>query len=348
MRRMSSPGNLRATIGGFLSRQAERVGLRANAQGHQPTIRFRIPISPTPAFYSQVRFFNFALRRLGGIYESARIDVIVGDFCDLEKVTAENRWSEAFNIAWIKVPDATFRSAGVHGTANWRFIFQGEDRPSDIVIFSDADTVLLRDIDPILLNFPQDRPTIRGHMAHMPPEHSSTVLPLPTGAEYWPKLFEHLGAPWPSVLHRYSMDAFQEWPEIPAYFNYGFVAANRSAVERLADGIFAMEEEVCRITRSFMRSQISLAVLAARRGVEMEPIGAEYNTANDLVHMKLNNIGPDDIRMLHYLRSDEIDRYKLFVLSEFRRYQKQPISNPANAVLLKLLEEYYSTTAAEN
>jgi hypothetical protein len=323
------------------------MGLRSNAKRHQPTIRFRIPISPTPAFYSQVRLFNFALRRLGGIYESARIDIMVGDFCDIEKVIADNRWSKPFNMTWMKVPDAIFRSSGVPGTANWRFVFQKEDPPADIVIFCDADTVLLRDIDPILSSFPKDRPTIRGHMAHVPPDHSSTVLPLPIRAEYWPKLFELLGAPWPSGLHRYSMDEFQQWPEVPAYFNYGFVAANRLAVERLADGIFAMDEEVCRITKSYMRCQISLSVLAARRGVEMEPIGAEYNTANDLVHMKLNKVGPDDIRVLHYLRSDEIDRYKLFIPSEFRRYQKQPISNPANALLLRLLEEYYSTLPAE-
>ena len=42
-------------------------------------LEFRIPISPTPAFYAQVRLIALSLARLGGDYARAKIQVSVGD-----------------------------------------------------------------------------------------------------------------------------------------------------------------------------------------------------------------------------------------------------------------------------
>src|ERR1700756_1751695 len=61
-------------------------------------LEFRIPISPTTKFFSLVRFFNFALRRLERPqYKNARLLVVVGDHCDLDFVRRENEWSNDFN-----------------------------------------------------------------------------------------------------------------------------------------------------------------------------------------------------------------------------------------------------------
>jgi hypothetical protein len=70
-------------------------------------LEFRIPISPTPGFYSQVRLFDFALRRLGAPYSEAALFVCVGDNCDIETVKRENAWSSD-RIQWAAVPNEVF------------------------------------------------------------------------------------------------------------------------------------------------------------------------------------------------------------------------------------------------
>src|SRR5262249_23932190 len=132
-----------------------------------PRLEFRIPISPTDAFFSQVHFFDLALRRLGGPYERSRLVVIVGDKCNLEEVRMGNPWSAERNVVWQKVPDQTFDRYGLHGTADWRFMVDGE--AADIIILSGADTVLVRDIDPLFRLLSGDHAVTAGHMAHLPP-----------------------------------------------------------------------------------------------------------------------------------------------------------------------------------
>lgn len=39
-------------------------------------VEFRIPIAPTKAFFGQVEFYNYCLRRLGGAYKNAKLTVM--------------------------------------------------------------------------------------------------------------------------------------------------------------------------------------------------------------------------------------------------------------------------------
>src|ERR1700689_352445 len=153
-------------------------------------IEFRIPISPTEKFFSLVRFYNFALRRLGSShYRDARLLVVVGNYCNLDAVRRANKWSENFNIGWERVPDEIFDEFHWAGMANWRLNIPASD--ADIIILSDADTVLLRDVDPLLMGFPLEEPTVRGHMAHLPPPlRIDSTAPSAAGPDFWPWLFD--------------------------------------------------------------------------------------------------------------------------------------------------------------
>ena len=51
-------------------------------------LEFRIPISPTPQFYSTLRLAALSLRSLGSPYDSAQMLVSVGDYADLDMVRA--------------------------------------------------------------------------------------------------------------------------------------------------------------------------------------------------------------------------------------------------------------------
>jgi hypothetical protein len=302
-------------------------------------IEFRIPISPTPKFFSLVRFYNFALRRLGRPhYRDARLLVVVGDHCNLDAVRRENKWSENFNIAWERVPDQIFDEFHWGGTANWRLSIPAGD--ADIIILSDADTVLLRDIDPLLMDFPLEEPAVRGHMAHLPPPlGSNSNAPSTAGSEFWPWLFNVFDIPWPAVTYRYSMDADGSLPLSPAYFNLGFIAVNAKALAAFASGIIETTRRVTAATESFMRCQIAITIIAHRVGINIGTLPAAYNAANDLSHLRLNGLTADQIRVLHFLRTDEIDREELQP-HLIDNLLSRSLTNPANMALQKLAREY--------
>jgi hypothetical protein len=296
-------------------------------------LEFRIPISPTPGFYSQIRLFDFALRRLGAPYSEARLFVCVGDNCDIETVKRENAWS-ASRIQWEAVPNGVFDEFGIHGTADWRLIPPAHN--ADLVILCDADTVLLRDINPLLAAFPLDRPALRGHMAHAPPPASGSELPDPSKGDFWPALFARFGVRAPDRLFDYSMDEARRLPQAPAYFNLGFVALNPRALTALGSSIFDFQREFIRRVESHMRCQIALTLIAYKEGLDIDVLPATYNAANDIVHLRHNYLSSADIRVLHYLRNDEIERNVVLQEKFMDDFLAKELHNPANRLLQSL------------
>ena len=302
-------------------------------------IEFRIPISPTEKFFSLVRFYNFGLRRLKGAhYQDARLRVVVGDHCDLDAVRRENRWSEDFNIVWERTPDEIFDEFHWAGTANWRLGIPADD--AEVIILSDADTVLLRDIDPLLAAFPSNTPMVQGHMAHFPPPlGAASSAPSPKSPEFWPWLFAAFDIPWTAATHRYSMDADKTLPQAPAYFNLGFVAMNAAALPLFASEVADITRRVMAMTDSLMRCQIAVTLIAHRLGIDMGVLPAAYNAANDLGHIEANALPVEGIRVLHFLREDEIRREELQP-HLIDGLLSRSFFNPANIVLQNLVREY--------
>ena len=301
-------------------------------------LEFRIPISPTEGFYSQIRLFNFALRRLGAPYDQARLLVVVGDHCDIDSVRLQNRWSERFNIAWERVPDPVFNEAGIWGTANWRLNIPAGD--AEIIFLADADTVLLRDIDQLVVHFPLEIPAVRGHMAHFPPPTTGNGAPPGGSPEFWPWLFSQFDVEWPMTTYRYSMDQNNTLPKAPAYYNLGFVAINSAALAEFDRAITETERRIKALTNSQMRCQIAVAIIAYRAKMDIDVLPARFNSANDTGHMHSNNICTDDICVLHYLREDEFNRATFLLQENLDQFISRPLSNPANIALQKLTRDY--------
>ena len=304
-------------------------------------LEFRIPISPSEGFFSQVRLFNYALRRLGPPYDQARLRVVVGDNCDIDSVRRENRWSEGFNVVWERVPDAIFNEFGMWGTANWRLNIPARD--AEIVFLSDADTVLLRDVNPLLADFPISEPTVRGHMAHGPPPSDGTDAPPSYTPEFWPWLFDQFNVDWPSETYNYSMDFFRPLPKVPAYYNLGFVAMNAAALAIFDAQIVETARRIKNLTESHMRCQIAVTIIAHRAAMNIGALPSEYNAANDLGHLKTNGLRADDIRVLHYLRGDEIDRSTIALPGKIVEFLTRTLHNPANSALQRLVRDYWES-----
>jgi hypothetical protein len=306
-------------------------------------LEFRIPISPDEAMLSQVRFHNFALRRLASPqYRNARLTIVVGDHCDIDEVRRQNNWSEDFNVAWERVPDDVFAEFSWWGTANWRLQLPAPD--ADLVILSDADTVLLRDIDPLIGQFPRGTAAVRGHMAHSPPQAiRNGIVPHNKTAEFWPWLFDRFGLDWPATTYRYSMDARGSLPSAPVYYNLGFVALNAQALAIFGAQIAEVTRRLFALTESKMRSQMALTVIAYAAGMDIGTLPAEYNAANDLDHLRQNGLEAKDIRVLHYLRTDEIDRSEIFLPDRIDAFLARKLVNPANVALQNVARDYRET-----
>ena len=300
-------------------------------------LEFRIPISPTPGFFAQIRLFHFSLQQLGPLYRNARLRIVVGDNCDLGVVIAANSWADGENIAWNAVPRGLFDVADIWATANWRLSIPAGD--ADVVILSDADTVLLRDIDPILADFDAAHAVVRGHVAHYPPP----IAEGPAGPDYWAMLLSKYGANWNRPMVRYSMDIDNTLPLAPPYYNLGFVAMNPAALSEFGRDIHWTEEWLRKFHPSHMRCQIALTLIAAAQDMDAGYLPATYNAANDIAHFSASGMTPADVRVLHYLRETEFKRASFLLPGEIEAFLEREPEAIMNRELRELVRAWRAT-----
>jgi len=127
----------------------------------------------------------------------------------------------------------------------------------------------------------------------------------------------------------------------PAYFNYGFVAFSRDAFAAVAP-LYERYSNLARALTdaSFFSSQICLSLLTVVAALETDFVTFAYNCSND----SLPFVAPDnfridsvsDIRVIHYLRTDQFDRRKF--LAEASAYAAFMSANNLNSVNARLRE----------
>jgi hypothetical protein len=302
------------------------------------TLEIRIPISPTRAFFHQVRLFNYGLRRLGGVYADARLLVVVGDNAALEDVRAENAWSNGQHIEWITTPRAIFDKYGIHGTADYRYVPPSD---ADIIILSDADTVFVGDIDPVLAALPSNEAIVAGHMAHLPPPPPREgSLAQHNGEALWTDLFRAFCLKPPLFANHYSMDPAGRLGRAPAYFNLGFIALTKAALPAFRENIFPMQDWLLEHYPSHMRCQIAVTLLAAAKNIQTRSLPAQYNLANDVRHLASNYLAATDARVVHYLRGDELKRETAVLPENFATTLAMQCENAINRRLQTLLADF--------
>lgn len=114
---------------------------------------------------------------------------------------------------------------------------------------------------------------------------------------------------------------------------------NAKALAVLAPEIAETNRRVNAATDSVMRGQIALTIIAYRAGIDIGTLPAAYNAANDLGHLRSNELTVDQIRVLHFLRTDEIDRGELQP-HLIDNLLSRSLTNPANIALQSLAREY--------
>ena len=269
------------------------------------TLEFRIPISPTAGFYSEVRLFAVSLARLGPPYSSARILVSVGDYADLVQVRSENEWAARYPVEWRIVPHDLFRELRYIATGNHRY---SEPAAADVVILCDADTCPVARFDDLLAML-SGEPKAAGLQAHFAPFAGSAA----ENEAKWESLLASTGLAGQPLTRRYSMDSTGAMGRAPPYFNYGFVALNQAAFEAVSPlALGYVRQAITLLGDHFslfgFSDQAGLALAIAAAGVATLPLGHAHNCANDDRVFTTGLDSEDEIKVIHYLRGDEFDR----------------------------------------
>jgi hypothetical protein len=299
-------------------------------------IEFRIPISPKSSFYRRVHFFCAALQRLPRAYAEARVRIVVGDDVGLDQVQAENRWSSQYNVEWHRVPPDVFAEHHYFATADLRYLLPAPS--GGLVVLMDADSVVVRPFLQDLEWMLCDDPCISAHMAHLPPPVKIKSASSEAN-DLWPFLFQRFGIPWPETLYRYSMDFENKWPPVPAYYNLGFVVLNEAALRIFRQEIFDVQSRLRKLVESNMRCQIAVTLISYAHQMRRQNLPAIFNAANDLRHFAHNSVRAEEIRIIHYLRKDEINRDSFLNDCERPAFLRATLRNPVNQLLQSVVRQ---------
>ncbi|MGD0967232.1 MAG: hypothetical protein ABR949_02995 [Candidatus Aquilonibacter sp.] len=263
-------------------------------------VEVRIPISPKPHFFRQVEYLQRAFAANGGLAASARFVVSVGEDCEPYDLYEINPWSLG-RIEWKWVDREAFRRMSYTATGLDRFL---HPTSADVVLLSDADTLLIRNIDDLLAGLVRE-PAVAGVMAHMPPHYGPMTAPS------WRAVFAGMGRRLPRDLYEHSgfgsMFHDQTNRFGPAYYNFGAVFVPGRALAVLGQMFErSLVTAYSAPIHKFFHAQLALTLAIYELDLPRITLRPRYNYPNDEL---LDRSAPSelaDIRIMHYLREGTI------------------------------------------
>ena len=279
---------------------------------------FLIPGLPNDSFCGQIAMFRRALDHLGGIYKRAPVIAVLGDE---ETQELPERWRPHFDrIITHYVPPEDLAAHGLLfiGDARWTCF----PKDCDVVIFSDADTMVLRPIDDLLKQLKM-APAIAGVIAHCPFPHRPGEDPR----QKWAELAqEWLGRSIP-LEYTHTLTTKQDplsQRECPFYVNYGCVIGLRKIIERIRSTYLWLRPRLEQsIEAPYFAGQIALTLAMYGHRAPCRAVDMRYNFPNDEIAEALYPESLRDLRVIHFLRTGKFDRSQIFASEEhFDRFLK--------------------------
>lgn len=295
------------------------------------SFEFRVPILPNPSFYSNVKLAALSLARLGDGYAAAPIRISVGDKADKDAVLVANDWAQAYPVEWRFIPSHVSDTGFASGLD--RFAVSAT---SDVIILIDADACLMQPIDELLEKLRRaDRPTVAGLQAHFPPFDDRS-----TSEAQWRTLLTGMGFHDVALERRYSMFPPDMGGYCPPYFNYGFVAFNAAAFDRIRPLIPGFTKkflaQLAGTRQMFFSAQMALTCAILETGVDAVELGPEYNCPNSDEMLAHGLRAAEDVRVMHYLRPDVFDRHTFLCQQEaFEAFRKENFTSSVTQIFQK-------------
>jgi hypothetical protein len=273
----------------------------------RPRLCFHFLASPNDSFFSQIAMFRLALDSLGGIYEEADVIITLGD---REIRPVPERWRAHLNrnvvVNWADPEMFRQLEYDAQGDAQWRYHHDGYD----VICILDADVMITRPIDDVLLNVLQS-PAIVGSIAHYP----LPVHPDENPQQFWNRLSQRFINRPIEFNYRYSLAEGQpdEHTFCPFYVNFGFLLLTPAILQLLRSRYLEIRPKIAReLVDPYFSGQASLALTIAAQDVPARAVGLRYNFPNDGVADRLHRNELMDVRVIHYLRIEQFDRHRIF------------------------------------
>jgi hypothetical protein len=261
-------------------------------------LEVRVPISPTDYFFRRVELLYRSLRACGGTTGQADLVVSVGADIEPFDIAQTQPWSRD-QIKWRWVDREAFRRDSVHATGLDRF---KATTTADIVLFADADVIFVAGVDD-LLDALNHTPAIAGVIAHAPPPKEDLD---------WNHLFDEAQIPLPHDAYQYSgwrlMCHSPAQRIVPAYYNFGAVFVPGSWVTTLG---YVYERSLGFAENAGLghfKGQVALTLALYRLGRRRLALELRYNFPNDHLFDAAYPEDLRDIRILHYLRTEVVNR----------------------------------------
>jgi hypothetical protein len=261
----------------------------------------RVPISPRKCFFRRIEFLHRSLLACGGLTAAARLVVSVGDDIEPFDIVAREPWSRG-KVTWRWVDREAFRRDSFFATVLDRFKVESD---ADIVLFADADVIFVAAIDDILQSLASG-PAIAGVIAHAPPD----------GGVDWNRVFTDARLPLPSDVHQYSgwrlMCSHPAQRFAPAYYNFGALFVPGNWVQGLGHFYGRSIGIAEKAGFDFFKAQIAVTLALYQLGMRRIALELRYNFPNDPLFDAAYPEDLRDMRILHYLRTEIVDRDRDF------------------------------------
>jgi hypothetical protein len=259
-------------------------------------LEVRIHISPEPHFFRQVQYVWRAFVAAGGHTANAIFKVFVGEDCEPYDLYEINPWSRG-RIQWHWADREEFRLRGYGVPERFRAKVDG-----DVILFLDADTLLVRPIDD-LLDALAAEPLVAGVMAHNPP-----FFELPSN---WADVFAAVSMPLPADRYQHNgWNTLWNDPRYrfgPIYYNFGAVFVPGSMMERLgAQYISLMDRAIDAPIHPFFRGQLTLSLAIYQLNLPHTALGTRYNYPNLPSFDRAMASELADVRIIHYFTESTI------------------------------------------
>jgi hypothetical protein len=271
-------------------------------------LELRTTISPGPSFYRRIHYLAASIARFGGRLKDFEIVVSVGGNEPRENLYRTQSWSKLYPIIWRWVNPDDYARLGYRATNRDRAWHMSRARHVMIV---DSDVIFMTDFSDLLLQI-ENSPAVCGVMAHFPPFGSkSGVNPF----AWWERLFREIGLSPPSHMFELSgwkISGNNDYRYSPAYFNGGMVVAPVELMEELFAFLPEADDALAVVGEFRHKAQIARTLAMYKAGVAFRTLPMRYNFPNDLFFDKAYPDEVNQLRILHYLRRDIVDRARDF------------------------------------
>lgn len=291
-----------------------------------PKVCFLIPASPNDAFLSQIAAIQLALQKLPWTRWEPSVLVCFGN----EPAGNFEFWRphiDQVTTCWAAA--AHFREEGVWAQSD--AVLRHAPHDADVLLPMDADVLPVSNLEPVLDQVVSQQ-AVSGVMAHYPfPGHEGA-----TSQEAWNSLAEGVISRPLEFNQSYSlMD-----PALPAttrsapfYANFGVLFFPRSTYPDVISRLIRIRKAIApRMRMPYFSGQVALTLAVTEAGVPVTALPMRYNFPNDEVAAARY---PEELQhavCFHYLRTEVIDRHRIFLsAADYHEFMNKPLAG-ANEV----------------